>query len=264
MIDPNWSVIDLDPRTWRSLGRFIDVPQYMRTAQPGEHGLFVLHDAGRPLRVFDSRAGLRADLGIDRVDDPRLLAHSLFETGEWDRVHVIDKRHLAGVARRAQTIENRALHLDAYYRRVFQLMWQDPTGYASVPPHLGDWNGFTYGGVQRFLNGLPPAASLALGVFAGEALSIGLILEVHAGVIQRVTTFEALETLPAEPRLSAGFMGQLWAGLEQRFAPAAAALLYTAAGFDAWIAAADKTEALQQALQSGQAMLRLPAAPDPG
>ena len=264
MIDPNWSVIDLDPRTWRNLGRFIDVPQYLRTAQPDEHGLFVLHDAGRPLRVFDSRAGLRADLGIGRVDDPRLLAHSLFETGEWDRVHVIDKRHLAGVARRAQTIENRALHLDAYYRRVFELMWQDPTGYASVPPHPGDWNGFTYGGVLRFLDGLPSAASLALGVFEGETLSIGLIVEARAGVLQRVTTFEALDLTPGEPRLSADFMGQLWASLGQRFAAPAVALLYTAAGFESWISAADKSESLQQALQAGAALLRLRAAPDPG
>ena len=257
MIDPNWNVADLDPRTWRNLGRFIDVPQYLRTAQSEEHGLFVLHDGGRPLRVFDSRAGVRADLGIGRVDDPRLLAHSLFETGEWDRVHVIDKRHLAGVARRAQTIENRALHLDAYYHRVFELMWQDPTGYASVPPHPGDWHGWTYGGVQRFLDGLPPAASLALGVFDGDTLAIGLILEVHAGAIQRVTTFEALDTPPAEQRLSASFMRQLWAGLEQNFAPPAAALLYTASDFEAWISAADKTENLRQAVQSGAALLRL-------
>ena len=261
MIDPNWSVIDLDSRTWRNLGRFIDVSQYLRTAQPEEHGLFVLHDGGRPLRVFNSRAGVRADLGIAQVDDPRLLAHSLFETGEWDRVHVIDKRHLAGVARRAQTIENRALQLDAYYHRVFELMWQDPLGYASVPPHPGHWNGWTYSGVQHFLEALPSPASLALGVFEGEALSIGLIVEARAGSLQRVTTFEALPALAAEARLSADFMRRLWTGLEETFAPPAAALLYTAAGFETWISAADKSASLTQALQSGAALLRLPGEP---
>jgi len=257
MLDLNWSVADLDPRTWRNLGRFIDVSQYLRTAQPDEHGLFVLHAAGRPLRVFDTRAGARPDLGLTQVDDPRLLAHSLFETGEWDRVHVFDKGHLAAVAQRAQTIANRALDLDAYYRQVFELMWRDPTGYVSVPPHPGDWHGWTYAGVQRFLERLPASASLALGVFDGDTLAIGLVLEARAGRIQRVTTFEALALPPADLALSPAFLRQLWAGLEQHCAPPAAALLYTAAGFEAWITAADKAASLTHSLQAGSALLQL-------
>jgi hypothetical protein len=46
-------------------------------------------------------------------------------------------------------------------------------------------------------------------------------------------------------------LGQLWSSLEQPFAPPAAALLYTAAGCEAWINAADKAASLQQALQAG-------------
>ena len=34
MIDPQWSLVDLDPQTWRALGPLFDPGQYIRTAQP--------------------------------------------------------------------------------------------------------------------------------------------------------------------------------------------------------------------------------------
>lgn len=85
MIDPHWTVTDLDPRTWRAIGRFFDPGQYIRTAQPGEHGLFVLHDNGTLLKVFDTQLGVRRDLSLRRVDDPQELGQQLFARGEWDR-----------------------------------------------------------------------------------------------------------------------------------------------------------------------------------
>ncbi|MBO0789468.1 MAG: hypothetical protein J2P36_00755, partial [Ktedonobacteraceae bacterium] len=114
MIDPHWSVIDLDPYTWRSLGRFFDPGQYIRSAQPGEHALFILHDQGRPLRVVDTEQGVLTHLNIQSIDDPQTLARSLYAQGTWQRVHVINKSHLANVARLAQT-SPAASHLDTYY-----------------------------------------------------------------------------------------------------------------------------------------------------
>src|SRR5437016_14401225 len=98
MIDPHWQVVDLDPRTWRHLGRFFEPGQYIRAAQPGEHGLFILHDDGIPLRIYDTDTGTRSDLHIPYVEQPQTLAQQLYERGEWQRVHVINKRHLAYVA----------------------------------------------------------------------------------------------------------------------------------------------------------------------
>lgn len=185
MIDPHWSVVDLDPVTWRNLGRFIEPAQYVRAAQPGEHGLFVLHDAGRVLRVVNTRMGIRRDLVPARIGDPQALARELHAHGEWQRVHVIDRQHLARVAQRAQATPRRELTLDQYYRLVYQLVWDGSAGYVSIPPHPGHWNGWTYADVTSFIALLPDPATIALGVLDGEALAIGLILDVRGGLIGR-------------------------------------------------------------------------------
>ena len=77
MIDPNWLLEDLDPKTWRAIGRFFMPSQYIAAAQPGEHGLFVLHDDGVLMRVVDDTGAERRDLAPDRIDDARGLAQAL-------------------------------------------------------------------------------------------------------------------------------------------------------------------------------------------
>ena len=130
IIDPTWQVSDLDPVTWRNLGRFFNPQQYIRAAQPDEHGLFVLHDDGHVLKVVDT-AGLGRPEGIpDRIDAPEALARNLYGRGQWQRVHIIDRRHLAQVARQAQATPRRDLTLDAYYHLVYTLVLGDPRGYA--------------------------------------------------------------------------------------------------------------------------------------
>jgi hypothetical protein len=261
MIDPHWSVVDLDPITWRNLGRFIEPQQYVRAAQPGEHGLFVLHDAGRLLRVVDTDVGLRRDLVAARVADPAGLARELYERGEWQRVHVIDRRHLANVARQAQATPQRDLTLDQYYHLVYNLVWDHSDGYISIPPHPGHWNGLTYADVTAFFAALPDAAAVALGVLDGERLAIGLILDVRGGLIRTVTTFEALSFPIPAFELGQSSFERLWALLEQRGASGAAlpaaALLCSATVFEEWIASRDKASVLGRAAQQGQAFWRV-------
>ncbi len=257
MIDWNWDVVDLDPTTWRNLGRFFDPGQYIRTTRPDEHSLFVLHDGGAPLRALDSETGPRPDLLTGRIGDPQTLAHSLYESGAWDRVHVIDKRHLALVAAGAQQLEHRALTLDAYYRKVFELIWRNPTGYACVPPHPGHWHGFTYAQARRLVGRVPGPATLVLGVLDGSALHIGLILEVRDGLIRKVTTFEALSL--SEPLdLSGAALERLAAAVSVALSPVAAALLCDVATFETWVTAPNKNTVLRDALASGRAFARLP------
>ena len=257
MIDPHWILEDLDPRTWRNLGRFIDPSLYVRAGQPGERGLFVLHDGGRVLRVVDSALGVRRDLAIDGGERPLALAERLHVSGEWQRVHVIDRRHLAAVARQAQAAPRRDLTLDQYYRLVYQLLWDGGEGYVCAPPRDDRWNGWSYAGLVDFVGRLPAAATLALGVLDGERLAIGLILELRDGLIRRVTTFEALELPAGELAISDASLEQLWDALGRRFAPPAGLLLCTQAAFDAWIVAEVKADALRAAAQQGQARWRL-------
>ncbi len=257
MIDPNWSVVDLDPHTWRKLGRFFDPGQYIRATQPGEHALFVLHDNGKLLHVVDTEQGIRTNLGISFVADPNALAQDLYAQGSWQRVHVINKRHLAEVARAAQQIPT-TMHLDAYYRRVYQLLWQQNSSYVCLPPHPGHWHGWTYQGILDFVHQLPSSSTLALGVFDDTMLEIGLILEWHAEKITKVTTFEALSNPSRITGVTQKAMQSLWQQLAAQFAPPTAVLLCTHTVFDLWIETTEnKDQLLQAAQERGQAIWRL-------
>ena len=263
MIDPHWDVIDLDPVTWRNIGRFIDVGQYMRAAQPGEHGLFIVHDAGRVLKIFDTNHHARTSVKVNRVVDARALAKELHTHGQWDRVHIIDRQHLARVGALAGASANRSLHLDGYYQLVYDLIWASGDGYVCEPPKLNHWNHWTMSQLEQFASRLPPSASIALGVFEGERLNIGLVLEFERGSIVRATTFEAPALQPIEPQLSADFLDQLWAQLDH-IAPPAAALLCTQAVFDEWITTPDKIAFILAAVQQGRAFVHLVEAVTPG
>ncbi len=256
MIDPNWSVVDLDPRTWRNLGRFIEPLQYVRAAQPGEQGLFVLHDQGRLMKVFDTAQGVRKDLKIDRVTDARALAQQLYARGEWDRIHIIDKQHLARVGYVSGAAANRSLHLDGYYQLVNDLIWDGSEGYVAVPPKPDHWNHWTMSRIEEFVSRLPKSAAVALGVFDDAQLNIGLVLEFKQGNIVRVTTFEAPALQPIRPQLSKAFLDELWQQLSH-IAPAAAVLLCTQAVFAEWITTPDKGTFLLDAIRRGGALLKL-------
>lgn len=256
MIDPNWTVVDLDPRTWRNLGRFFDPGQYLQAAGPNEHALYVLHDNGRPLNVFDSQTGPRPELVTGPIENPQLLAHDLFESGDWDRVQVINKQHLAGLARRAQTVENRALNLDEYYHKVFELLWKEPQGFVSLPPHPGHWNHWTYGGIKALVGHLPDPTSVALAVIDEGELEIGLVLELKGGLIRTVTTFEALN-FDVPITVSPEGLNQIRAAVEAKFAPVGAALVCDQATFESWIAASDKLASLQEAGRKQTAFFHL-------
>ncbi len=254
MIHPDWVLEDLDPVTWRSIGPLFMPAQYIAAAQPGEHGLFVLHDSGARPRVADTIRGVRSDLHIDRVDDARGLAADLYARGEWDRVHVIDKQHLAHVARTAQSSPRRELSVDAYYHLVYQLVWDGSDGYVCVPPSAGDWHGMTYSALAEFLSGAPSPSALALCVLG----SAGVVLRVGGGRVVRVTTFEGLPSL-AEPSLTPEFLDNLWLTLAAHVAPPYAALVCTRAVWEACLAAPNLLESLRGAVINGGARWRLAA-----
>jgi len=256
MIDPHWSVTDLDPLTWRQLGRFFDPAQYIRAAQPGERGLFVLHDQGRVLRVVDSSSGVRSDLALEHIANPQQWAHQLYERGEWERIHIIDKAHLAWVARTAQATPRQELTLDAYYHLVYRLLWDQPHGYVCVPAHPGHWHGWTYQQARDFLATLPSPGCLALGVFADQRLLIGLILVSEQGQIRKLTTFEALPASCLAAGLSEETLHVLWQQLAAAIAPPAGLLLCTHKVFEAWIQQEEKIQVLITAREQAQAYWR--------
>jgi hypothetical protein len=263
MINPHWDVIDLDPHTWRVLGRFFGPQQYIRAAQPGEHGLFILHENGKLLRIVDTRQGLRTDLGISAVKDPVQLAHQLHQTGEWQRVHIINKRHLARVATLASETPHQNVHLDEYYHLINRLVWEDQDGYVCIPPKADNWNGWRLGKIKTFLSNIAMDSTLAIGVLEPGRLEIGLILQIHEGMIDRVTTFEALELTQDTLQVGSKLLEIVWQQLGQKFAPPAAVLLCTPAVFDAWINGENKRMVLQLAITASTAALAIRKDIDP-
>ena len=258
MIDPNWQLVDLDPYTWRAIGKFIDPGMYIRAGSPDENGLFVIHDGGTVLSVVETAGTRRPDLGLERIEQSYLTAQGLFDSGEWDRVHVIDRQHLQSVSTEAQQSSNRSLELDAYYRHVFQLVWGNAEGYAVVPEHPRSWNGWTYQRIVEFVNQLQSPASLALGVIAEDgSLAIGLLGEVSEGSFRKVTTFESLPFGPSDMSVDEGFLDRIWSHLLETDFPPAAVLLCTESVFDRWVNGADKARTIEDAIESGTAALRL-------
>jgi hypothetical protein len=257
MIDPEWLLEDLDPRTWRAIGHLFTPAQYVAASRRGEHGLFVLHGAASAPRVVDTACGVRQDLDIASVSDPRSLAAELYARGEWDRVHVIDRRHLEHVAAASACAQPR-LSVDAHYRRVYQLLWDGSDGYVCEPPRAADWHGWTYSALHQFLSQVASPSALGLVVLAeNSAVHISLALEVRAARVCRVTTLEGLPQLPP-PTVSEPFLDAFWSALHQALAPPAAALVCSRATFEAWLyASANKPAVLQTAVQDGQAVLRL-------
>lgn len=254
MIDPHWQLVDLDPVTWRQIGRFFDPGQYLRVAQPGEHSLFILHERGLVQRIVDTKTGVQRDIALSQVDDPRECARQLYERGEWQRVHVIDKTHLARVARAAQYGPQCERTLDQYYHRVYQLLWGEPSGYVCIPSHPGHWHGWTYQQIQEVLYSLSfSPASLALGVCADGRWLIGLILVCEHGQIRKVTTFEALEIQEVAADLSKETLAELWQRLTEVVATPAGLLLCSPEVFEAWIQQEEKMQVLLTARQQGQA-----------
>ncbi|MBX3071093.1 MAG: hypothetical protein KF883_11380 [Thermomicrobiales bacterium] len=256
MIDPNWELVDLDPRTWRAIGQYFPPGQYIRAGSPDEHGLFVLHERGDVLNIVDSQSGRRGDLGIESVSDPSALANELHARGEWDRVHVIDRAHLQSVAATAQDATGRTLQLDQYYRRVAELVWGDGEGYVAVPPKERSWNGWTYEGIEAIVLQIQEPASVALAVIGDDGLVIGLIAEISDGMIRKVTTFDAFpaELRPGEISLPA--LDRVWRQLSDRFSPPAVVMLCSPALFDRWVCGPEKRRTIEAALEVGEAVVR--------
>jgi len=258
VINPHWQLVDLDPVTWRNIGRFISPGRYIRAGTSDEHALYALHDNGRVLNVIDTLTGRRTDLDLAPLTDPEEAAAHLFATGEWNRVHIVDRQHLAAVAHEAQADPRHDLTLDAYYRFVNHLIWSNSDSrYVVHPPRASSWHGWTYDLVKRWLADLPDPASVALSVVGEEGLIIGLIAQISGGLIDLVTTFEALPIPRADAEVSSAYGDRLWAAIEDRFAPPAALLLCTDAVFDAWIHQADKAATITQAIAANTAHLRV-------
>ena len=258
MINPQWSVVDLDPITWRAIGEYINPGRYVRAGNDGEHALYVLHDNGQILNIVDTTTGRRMDIVPGPLDDPEAAAAELYATGEWDRVHLVDRQHLAAVAHEAQSDPRHDLTLDAYYRLVSHLMWSNSDSrYVVHPPRETTWHGWTYAAVQEWVLQLPNPATVALGVVGESGLRIGVIAQIEDGLITILTTFESLPIRRDEIDLTAATADRIWDALAAKFSPPAELLLCSPEVFEDWIhGSGSKSEIIDAAVALGTAFRR--------
>jgi hypothetical protein len=172
-------------------------------------------------------------------------------------VQVINKRHLACVAAQAPATPRHDLHLDEYYHLLYRLIWGNPEGYVCVPQKPDNWYNWRLRDIKAFVSGLPVDSTLAIGVLDRGLVEIGLILELHEGVIDCVSTFEALDLSRDMLQVGSKLMEIVWQQLEQKFAPLATVLLCTPAIFEAWRKADNKRLVLQQAITANTAVLAI-------
>jgi hypothetical protein len=260
MIHPHWSVVDLDPITWRNIGAFISPGRYVRAGDPGERALYVLHDNGRVLNAVDTASGRRIDLGLARIDDPDGVAADLFDRGEWDRIHLVDRQHVAAVAHEAQSDPRHGMTLDQYYRLVYHLTWSNSDSrYVVHPPRKESWHGWTYGMVQDWLGTLPDPATVALGVVGDGGLQIGVYAQIEDQLITVLSTFESLPVPREAAAVSADYRDRIWDAIADKFAPPAALLLCRSEVFDRWIHQQGKRKTIVDAVADGTAFTRFAA-----
>jgi hypothetical protein len=259
MIDPNWDVTDLDPITWRNIGDYILPTRYVRAGSPTEHALYILHDKGAVLNIVDNRLGRRTDIALDRITNPQATANLLHASGEWDRVHVVDKDHLRAVAHEAQSDPRPELTLDAYYRFVASQYWDGEGGYVTTPARPDSWNGWTWGGVKAWVDAIPGELSVGLGVVGTERLEIGVIAVVRDGLVRRLTTFEALPIPRDAAAVTAEYHQQIWDAMAERIAEPYAVLICTPEVFEHWLTGPDKRQTIADAIATGDAHYRGPS-----
>ena len=88
-------------------------------------------------------------------------------------------------------------------------------------------------------------------------IEIGLIVQVSAGRITRVTTLEGLPTVSQSASITEQYLNELWSVMNAEIAPPAAALVCKPDAFEAWLAAPDKAASLDESIRAGAALVRI-------
>ncbi len=257
MIWEHWEVVDLDPHTWRNLGTLFNPQNFLSRARPGERVLSILHEDGEVLKVYDSALGVRHDLDLETIEDAPRVAKELYEAEKGlAEVQIFDKKSLIAFADRAQRGFRPDWDLDEHYHFVYGLAEDDPQGICYYPPHPPHWNHFTYEEVRHFIKEVVPSPStLVLAVFDRDQLYISLILGIRDHKIKLVSTFDALVPLGLESRIGMGDRQRILKLVEERFDIPSFSFFAQRSAFEAWLTAADKQKALQQAVAEGTALL---------
>jgi hypothetical protein len=178
-------VTDLNQDHWRHLTELTYFHRFDRK-------LFLLHEAGKPLKLWESQAG-DLPLPSESVGDPQSYAESLLKAyPEMAEVRVVDPEAFAQKMAEVQSKANFDMELDDYALMEFEECLKAP-GFAIAPKREFLWHSLPWKRLQRFAAKLLPAScTFVLGVFDGDALWASLLAQFENGKIVAISTTDAL------------------------------------------------------------------------
>ncbi len=249
MLSPGARIDHLNAEQWRRLTGLV---------YPQENGrkLFLLHEAGVPVRLYDTVAG---DLAVPkgRIKDFQASADALrLQNAPVEEVWVLDPEAFAKKMSEIQAQTAFGTELDVYALFDFDERMKT-SGYAVSPRRDLLWRGIPLRRVQRFVEKmLPDSCSYVLGVFDGDLLWASLIVGFEGRKIVSVTTTDALPAEDVKDVVGRDQHPFLLSVVANTFGRPAFGWFVEKAVFEAYMKAKDiddKDEIFQRAIMENQA-----------
>jgi hypothetical protein len=253
MLSPEVEIVDVDPVSWHNLFQIF-------RPEKQERQLFILHDGGKVLRVWDSEKKLRSDIEGPITDAPALAEGLLEEDRGLARVFIYDTNAVRELFMRVRSPEYDDMDLDEYRQMIKGLIKTELSSGVCIRPPLGDWYDTCYEGFQELLSRLPSPSSLVVGIFDSGREFTSLILSVEGGKVKRISTFDVLVPDGHEPRSEPEDFAAFASLLEARFPPIAFAVFTDSSVASRVVSSTDPLALLRDACASGEARIPVGAA----
>ncbi len=241
MIDQDIAVIDIDPVSWRNLGRM------RKELIPDQRILTVLKDEGRIVAVFDHHRRRPVEIP-DASEAPGELARRLFQDngGAFDKVRVWEREALKEFAKEISFPLRQELDRDDYQHWARALRRTNYRGtIAEYPPYEEEKDPFGYPLLRSFV-GNHDDSILFIAAFAGGAPSFNLILGVKNKKVNLLTTWDAFGGEELKPDWAAAE-----AKLAAKFGPVSAGMMIEKDALAAIFRAEKKEEEIGRARAAG-------------
>jgi hypothetical protein len=237
MIHRNVEIVDLDPLTWRNLGKVLRIDELSAIHSVEHRTLSILHQAGTVLKVALPQ-GVNVQLD-STINDPQQFARQLYENAahQVDCVQIFEKSSLARFSDAVQRLDWQKLTSGDFYLRAYELAQADTAGIVYYPSDQAPrWN-VMFKHAQRLLSTVPDGQTLVLGIYDNGQPYFTLIVKVEQQQITLCTTFEYLQPFGIDPAVvpsTADDVLPIVRLVEQHIGKVAHSLFCDRMAFEAW------------------------------
>ncbi|MGH7441987.1 MAG: hypothetical protein ACREKE_04855 [bacterium] len=251
MLSRQCVIDDIDPVQWKRLSD-------PALAADSPRSLYVVHEAGKVTRCFDTETGDQA-LPFERVTQPQAQADALLEARKESgakRVWVLDLEAFHAGLVKVQAALNPSAGLTVQLAAEWEARWSSE-GCAVAPKSDYLHFGLPWARLERFAQKmLPPSCVFVLGVFDGDELWATLFARIHDAQIVGISTSAALEPEDVRDVVGRDQHPFLLATVANRYRCPAFGWFCSRGDYEAYILAStvsEKDEVFQNALMKGKA-----------